>query len=170
MSRLKCDNYVEVVIAESALTVLKRNPKVNPCGPAQKKVTFDHLNYNQYDTRPNNNGQADGNINNRRPWNNRNRNSDSNSNRGDNSLNTQGATNPNRNANQGRGNRSSLVCTYGHSGLRGHKEFDCQHKADDLHNMVFKDFIVSDVKTVVDSVSTDCLKVLGFPPGLETGS
>ncbi len=53
MSRLKCDNYVEVKkeSAESALTILKGNLKVNPCGPAQQKVTFDHLNYYQYDTK-----------------------------------------------------------------------------------------------------------------------
>ncbi len=39
---------------------------------------------------PNNNGQVDGNRNNRRPWNNRNCNSDSSPNRGDNSFNNQG--------------------------------------------------------------------------------
>ncbi len=101
MSRLKCDNYVEVEndFAEIALTIIKYNPKVNPCGPAQQKVTVDHLNYYQCDTRPNNIGQADVNRSNRRPWNNRIRNSDSNPNKGDNSSNTQGATNKNRNAN-----------------------------------------------------------------------
>ncbi len=133
-------------------------------------MTFDHLNYYQYETRPNNNGQADGNRNNRRPWNIRNRNSDSNPNRGDNSSNTQGATNQNRNENQGRGNRSNLVCTYGHCDLRGHKEEDCRHKDDDLHNMAIKDSMVTDVKAVVESVVTDRLKVLGFPPGPGMGS
>ncbi len=172
ISRLKCDNYVEVEkdSPESAPTIMKGHLKVNPCRPAQKKVTFDHLNYYQYDTRPNNNGHNDGNRNNRRPWNNRNHNSDSSPNRGDNSSNNQGATNQNRNANQGHGNRSSLVCTYGHCGLIVYKKDDCRCKADNLHNMAFRDSIVSDVKAVVESEVTQCLKVLGFPPGLGMGS
>ncbi len=130
ISRLKCDNYIKVnnevdkESTESTLTILKGTPKVDPCGQAQKKVTFDHLNYYEYDTRPNNDGQANGNRNNRRSWNNRNRNSDSSPNRGDNSSSNQGNTNHNRNANQGRGNRPSLVCIYGHCGLRRHKEED----------------------------------------------
>ncbi len=76
-----------------------------------KKVTFDHLNYYQYDTRPSNNDQVDGNRNSRRLWNNINRNSDSTPNRGDNSSNTQRDTSQNRNANQGHGYRTILVCT-----------------------------------------------------------
>ncbi len=86
---LKCDNYVEVEkdSAENALAILKSNLKSNPCGPDQKKVTFDHLNYYQYDTRPSNSSQVDGSRNSRRPWNNRNCNSDSTPNRGDNSTN-----------------------------------------------------------------------------------
>ncbi len=133
-------------------------------------MIFDHLNYYLYDTISNNNGQADGNRNNRRPWNNRNRNPDSSPNRGDNTYNNQGTTSQNRNANQGRGNRSSLVCTYGHYGLRGHKEEDCWRKADQLHSMAFKDSMVTDVKAVVEIAVTDHLKVLGFPPRPGTGS
>ncbi len=39
MSRLKCDNYVKVKkeFAESAIAILKVNPKVNPCGPAPEE-------------------------------------------------------------------------------------------------------------------------------------
>ncbi len=47
--------------------VLKGNLKSKPCGPDQKKVSFDHLNYYQYDTSPSNSGQVDGNRNSRRP-------------------------------------------------------------------------------------------------------
>ncbi len=65
MSRIKCDNYVKVEkdSAESALTIPKDNNKGDPCGPDQKKVTFDHINYYQYDTRLSNNGQVDDNRN-----------------------------------------------------------------------------------------------------------
>ncbi len=47
MSRLKCDNYVEVEkdSVESALTILKVSCNSNPCGTDQKKVTINHLNY-----------------------------------------------------------------------------------------------------------------------------
>ncbi len=103
LSRIKCDNFVEVKkdSVENALTILKGNLKSKPCGPDQKKVTFDHLNYYQYDTRPSNSGQVDGNRISRRPCNNRNCNSDSTPNRGDNSSNNQRDTSQNRNANQG---------------------------------------------------------------------
>ncbi len=172
MGRLKCDNYVEVEkdSAENALTILKGNLESKPCGPDQKKVNFDHINYYQYDTRPSNSGKVDSNRNSRRPWNNRNRNSDSFPNRGDNSSNTQRDTIQNRNTNQRLGDRTSLVCTYPRCGLRGHKEEDCWRKADDLHSMSFKDSMVTDVKAVVESMVTDHLKALGFQPGQWMGS
>ncbi len=91
-------------------------------------------------------------------------------NRGDNSSNTQRDTSQNKNTNQRRGDRTSLVCTYSHCGLRGHKEEDCRRKADDLHSMSFKDSMVMDIKAVLESAVTDRLKALGFPPRLGTGS
>ncbi len=155
MSRLKCDNYVKVEkdSAKSAPTILKGNLKGDPSGPDQKKVTFDHLNYYQYDTRPSNNGQVDGNRNSRRPWNNRNRNSDSTRNRGENYTNNQRDTSLNRNTNQRCSTYSSLVCTYPRCGLRGHKEKDFRRKADDLHSMDFKESMVTNIKVVVESAS-----------------
>ncbi len=63
-----------------------------------------------------------------------------------------------------------MVYTYAHCGLRGHKEEDCWRKAEDLHNMAFKDSMVSDIKAVVESVVIDHLKVFDFPLGPGTGS
>ncbi len=63
ISRLKCDNYVEVdrPSAEAALSILKDTNNVS--NKEAHKVTFDMKNYYQYNTRPANQGQAAGNNN-----------------------------------------------------------------------------------------------------------
>ncbi len=71
----------------------------------------------------------------------------------------------NRRQTQGNGNRPSVVYTYGHCGLKGHKEEDCRQKADDLHNIGFKESM--EKMSIVETVATDCLKTLVFTPGLE---
>ncbi len=123
------------------------------------------MNYYRYDSRPANQGQGGGNRQ-RNCWNNNgkcNRNDKSpQGNRDNNSNQNQGNNGEQRQNPQGHPNRLTIVCTYPHCGLKGHKEDDCRCNADDLYNATFKDSIIESVQDVLSNSIDDHLKGLGF--------
>ncbi len=90
--------------------------------------------------------------------------------RDNNSNNNQSNNGQNRQNTQAHPKRQTVVCTYTLCGLKGHKEEDYKHKADDLQKIAFKDLIIESIQTVVSKMVDDHLKVLGFPSGPGTGS
>ncbi len=165
INHLKDDNYVEVdkSSTKAALSILKGTSKAPNRGA--HKVTFDSMNYYQYDSRPANQGQDGGN----RQWNcwnnngNRNKNDQTpQGNRDNNSNQNQGNNGEQRDNAQGRPNRQTIVCTYPCCDLKEHKEDDCRCKADDLQNAAFMDSIIESVQDVVSKSIGNHLKGLGF--------